>query len=138
MNARDFARLELDNRRLPGWKPRAARHRGDIAPPSDPRDRALAENILIGVVKNLLLLHHLTQHYSGRSLKSIDPVVQKILAVALYQLRFLTRIPASAAVDEAVEQTRRFGQKRASGFVNAVCDCSGTSPSRSSRATASP
>ena len=120
MNARDYALLELDARRLPGWKPRAVRHRGDIAPPVDPRDRGLAENILIGVVKNLLLLQHLTQHYSGRSLKSIDPAVQKILAVGLYQIRLLTRIPPSAAVDEAVEQTRRFGQKRASGFVNAV------------------
>ncbi|MBA3272946.1 MAG: methyltransferase domain-containing protein, partial [Chthoniobacterales bacterium] len=83
-------------------------------------DRALAENIVAGVVKNLLLLQHLTQLYSGRSLKTIDASVQKIIAIALYQLRFLTRIPASAAVDEAVDQTHRFGFKSAGGFVNAV------------------
>jgi 16S rRNA (cytosine967-C5)-methyltransferase len=40
--------------------------------------------------------------------------------VGLYQTRFLDRIPASAAVEEAVEQAKRFGQKRAAGFVNAV------------------
>jgi 16S rRNA (cytosine967-C5)-methyltransferase len=53
-------------------------------------------------------------------LKSIDPAVQKILAIAIYQLRFLTRIPASAAVNEAVKQTQTIGLNRASGFVNAV------------------
>jgi 16S rRNA (cytosine967-C5)-methyltransferase len=120
MTSRDFALRELDEKRLPNWNPGAVRKGKAYAPPADPRDLALAENIVVGVVKNLLLLQHLTQHYSGRNLKSIDPVVQKILAIGLYQLRFLDRIPASAAVDEAVEQTRRFGQGRASGFVNAV------------------
>jgi len=53
-------------------------------------------------------------------LGSIDGLVQKILAIGLYQLRFLDRIPARAAIDEAVEQTRRFGRKSAAGLVNAV------------------
>ncbi|HEY7118213.1 MAG TPA: transcription antitermination factor NusB [Tepidisphaeraceae bacterium] len=119
MKPRDFALRELDGRRLPGWRAGTIT-KGASHPPADPRDLALAEHIVVGVTKNLLLLQHLIQHYSGRSLKSIDPAVQKILAIALYQLRFLDRIPASAAVDEAVEQTRRFGQRRASGFVNAV------------------
>src|SRR5688572_2057307 len=121
-NARDWALLELDERRLPGWK------RGDVppkvrrdrSPPADPRDLALAERVVIGVVKNHALLVHLARHYSGRSEEQIDPLVMKILAVALYQLRFMDRIPASAAVDEAVEQCRRFGRARAAGFVNAV------------------
>lgn len=126
MSARDWALFELDHRRLPGWNPRLLRGR----PPTlrDPRDFALGEQILIGVVKNLLLLQHLTSHYSGRSLKSIDPLVRKILAVGLYQLRFLTRIPASAAVNEAVEQAKRFGRGKAAGFVNAVLRKVATDP----------
>jgi 16S rRNA (cytosine967-C5)-methyltransferase len=117
---RDFALLELDAKRLPNWPANSLKKRNPPDPPADPRDRALAENITIGVIKNLLLLQHLVQHYSGKSLKSIDPPVQRILAIALYQLRFLDRIPASAAVDQAVEQTRRFGQSKAAGFVNAI------------------
>ena len=120
ISPRDFALLELDAKRLPNWPPHSLKKRTPPNPPADPRDRALAENITIGVIKNLLLLQHLIQHYSGKSLKSIDAPVQKILAIALYQLRFLDRIPASAAVDEAVEQTRRFGQSKAAGFVNAI------------------
>ncbi|MDB5321561.1 MAG: rsmB [Phycisphaerales bacterium] len=117
---RDFALRELDAKRLPHWPPNALKKHKPTAPPADPRDVALAEHITLGVVTNLLLLQHLIQHYSGRNLKSIDLVVQKVLAIGLYQLGFLDRIPASAAVDEAVEQSRRFGQSRASGFVNAV------------------
>jgi 16S rRNA (cytosine967-C5)-methyltransferase len=121
MNARDWALLELDARRLPGWKPQLIpRQPRDRTPPTDPRDLALAERIVIGVIKTHALLVHVARHHSKRSEKQIDPLVMKVLAVALYQLRFMGRIPASAAVDEAVEQCRRFGRARAAGFVNAV------------------
>ena len=75
---------------------------------------------MVGVIKNLLFLEHLISHYAGRPLSNVDPLVRKILAIALYQMRFLDRVPDSAAVDQAVEQTRRFGRGRASKFVNAV------------------
>jgi 16S rRNA (cytosine967-C5)-methyltransferase len=117
---RDHALHELDAKRLPAWPGGTLKKRKPSLPLADPRDLALAENITVGVVKNLLLLQHLIQHYSGRDLKSIDVLIQKILAIGLYQLRFLDRIPASAAVDEAVRQTRRFGKTSAAGFVNAV------------------
>jgi 16S rRNA (cytosine967-C5)-methyltransferase len=121
MTARDYALHELDLHRLPGWPSRTLGRRGPRPQvPADPRDRALAEQLAIGVTKNLLLLQHLIQHYSNRSLKSIDPLVQKVLAIGLYQLRFLTRIPPSAAVDEAVDQGKRLGRGKAGGFVNFV------------------
>jgi 16S rRNA (cytosine967-C5)-methyltransferase len=118
MSARDHALASIDRLALPNW--RANLIRRNVPPPTDPRDLALAEQIRVGVIKNLLLLQHLIEHHSRRSLKSIDPLAQKILAIGLYQLRFLTRVPASAAVNEAVEQTARFGRARAKGFVNAV------------------
>lgn len=122
VTARDFALSRLDSLELPGWPPRA------LPPPfarqaeaslSDVRDLALAEQIEIGVIKNLLLLQHLTSHYARRPLRKLDPLLQKIIAIALYQLRFLSRIPASAAVDEAVNQCRRTGQRYSAGLVNA-------------------
>jgi 16S rRNA (cytosine967-C5)-methyltransferase len=119
MNARDYALFELDRRRLPGWPANELRSTGSSSP-ADSRDYALAEQLTTGVIQNLLLLQHLIGRYSNRPLKKVDPVVQKILAIALYQLRFLTRVPARAAVDEAVEQTKRFGRRSAAGFVNAV------------------
>jgi len=118
MSARDYALWELDRKRLPGWRPGLFRHR--VAPPADERDRDLAERIVAGVVKNHLHLLMLMAHWSGRSLKSIDILAQKILAIGLYQLRFLDRVPAPAAVYETVELARRAGRRRADGFINAV------------------
>ena len=133
MNARDYALHLLAAKPLPGLKDlsrsQAARalpsardpgrsHEGAV--PSDPRDRALGEAIAVGVVKNLLRLHRLIEHFSGRRLAQIDPAVAAVAAIGLYQLRYLDRIPPSAAVDQAVEQIKRLGQPHAAGFVNAV------------------
>jgi 16S rRNA (cytosine967-C5)-methyltransferase len=119
VNGRDYALVLLDEKRLPGWKP-GLLHARRWRPPEDPRDRGLGEQIASGVVKNLLLLRHQMEHYSGKSGASVDPLVQKILAIGLYQMKFLDRIPAAAAVDSAVEQAKNFGRGRAAGFVNAV------------------
>jgi len=116
MNARDYALYLIHQAHLPGWnKPTK------LKPASlDPRDRALGESIAAVVAKNLLLLKYAIKHYSGREMKAVDPVVQMILAVAIAQLRYFDRVPDSAAVDEAVEQTKRLKLGRAGGFVNAV------------------
>jgi 16S rRNA (cytosine967-C5)-methyltransferase len=116
-SSRDYALTLLDRTPLPGW--RVNRLRKKIAPPTDPRDLGLAEQIRVGVIKNFGLLEFLLDHYAKRS-DRIEALVRKIIVVGLYQLRFLTRIPASAAVDEAVEQARRLGHPHAAGFVNAV------------------
>jgi 16S rRNA (cytosine967-C5)-methyltransferase len=118
VSARDAALRALDALSLPEWP----RHLlpGRPSDPADPRDKALARQITTGVVKNLLHLEWLAERLAGRSRHDIEPVVRKILAVALCQLRFLERIPARAVVHEAVEQTRRLGCPRAAGFVNAV------------------
>jgi len=118
MSPRDAALLELDAKSLPGWESGLLEPR-DITLP-DPRDRTLCEHIVAGVVKNFFLLDYLSSHYSKRDGAQIEPLCRKILAIGLYQLRFLDRVPPSAAVDEAVKQTRRFGRDRAAGFVNAV------------------
>ncbi len=123
ITARDYALAELDARRLPGWPPGLLKARGTAPapnPPADPRDRALGDQIIHGVLKNLLYLQWLIEHMTQRSLRRVDPVAQKILAIGLYQLRFLSRVPASAVVDEAVKQSKRVGNAHAAGFINAV------------------
>lgn len=122
MDPRDFAVLSLDERRLPGMPRQAFKRRSPVAP-GDPRDRALAEHIIAGVIKNYLHLSWLISEYSQRPLEQIDARARLILLAALYQLRFLERVPDHAIVTEAVAQTRRMGEPslgRAAGFVNAV------------------
>jgi 16S rRNA (cytosine967-C5)-methyltransferase len=117
--ARLAALWEIDQRPLPGWPARSMRRLRRFRL-SDPRDIDLAENITQGVIKQTLVLQRLATEYSGRSLAQIDVPLQKILAVAMYQLRSLSRVPTHAVVDDAVEQAKHAGLGSGSGFVNAV------------------
>jgi 16S rRNA (cytosine967-C5)-methyltransferase len=86
----------------------------------DDRDRALAAEIAAGVERWRGALDHVIVAFAKRSLDRLDPEVVEILRLSAYQLLNLTRVPASAVVDDAVELTRRAGKGSASGFVNAV------------------
>ncbi len=83
----------------------------------DRREAALASQLCYGVLQNRMLLDF---WLSGFVRGKVQPVVQDILRLALYQIRFLDKIPASAAVNEAVEQTKRSANVQASRLVNGV------------------
>jgi len=86
----------------------------------DDRDKALAAEITTGVLRNRTALDHLITTFADRDLARLDPEVVAILRLSIYQLLHLTRVPASAVVDDAVDLTKRAKKKSASGFVNAV------------------
>jgi 16S rRNA (cytosine967-C5)-methyltransferase len=86
----------------------------------DDRDRALASEIAAGVQRWRAALDHVIVAFSKRRLDRLDPEIVEILRLSAYQLLYLTRVPASAVVDDAVDLTRRAGKTSASGFVNAV------------------
>ena len=83
-------------------------------------DRALCYELVLGVLRRQIWLDRLIEHYAERPADDLDPAIRRTLRLGLYQLRFLTRIPASAAVNESVNLARRVRQRRAAGLVNAV------------------
>lgn len=83
----------------------------------DRREAALASQLCYGVLQNRMLLDF---WLSGFVRGKVQPVVQDILRLALYQIRFLDKIPDSAAVNEAVEQTKRSANVQAARLVNGV------------------
>ena len=85
-----------------------------------PPDRALCHELVMGVLRRQLWLDKLIEHYSNLNIAKIDPAVRISLRLGLYQLRFLSRIPASAAVNESVNLMRLARLSSAKGFVNAV------------------
>ena len=86
----------------------------------DKRDAALASRLLYGVLQNRMLLDHwISQKLNGK-LSNLQPVVLDILRLAVYQLFCMDKIPPSAAVNEAVEQTKKYANRNASGLVNGV------------------
>ena len=94
-----------------------ARARRDLA---DERDRALAGEIATGTLRWRLALDHLIVRYANRALDRLDPEVVDILRLTLFQLLHLDRVPAAAAVNDAVDLARRAGKRSAAAFVNAV------------------
>jgi 16S rRNA (cytosine967-C5)-methyltransferase len=86
----------------------------------DPRDRALLLEITAGTLRWQAALDALLAHCSTRPIGSLTSTVRAILRISAYQLEHLTRVPVHAVLNEAVELTRRVGEPRASGFVNAV------------------
>lgn len=90
----------------------------DRHPQLDRRDRALAAELVYGVLRTKgAILARLARH-APRGLP--DDAVRRHLLIAAYQLLLLDRIPAWAAVDEAVANLRALRGPQVAGFGNAV------------------
>jgi 16S rRNA (cytosine967-C5)-methyltransferase len=83
-------------------------------------DRALCYELVLGVLRRQLWLDKLIEHYAKRDASRLDAPVRRALRLGLYQLRFLTRIPASAAVNESVNLAHEARVRSAANFINAV------------------
>jgi len=84
-------------------------------------DRALCYELVLGVLRRQLWLDKLIEHYAaGRAAASLDAPVRRALRLGLYQLRFLARIPQSAAVNESVNFAYEARLRSAANFINAV------------------
>ena len=86
----------------------------------EPADRALCHELVMGVLRRQLWLDRLIEHCANRKVASLDEKVRIALRLGLYQLRFLSRVPASAAVNESVNLIHYARLRSAVSFVNAV------------------
>ncbi|HEV2223191.1 MAG TPA: transcription antitermination factor NusB, partial [Candidatus Acidoferrales bacterium] len=84
------------------------------------RDAALVTEIVMGALRWQRLLDFFIQHYTTKQIAAIDSEVLIALRMGIYQLRFLSRVPASAAVHQSVELVKRARKQSASSLVNAV------------------
>jgi 16S rRNA (cytosine967-C5)-methyltransferase len=85
----------------------------------DARERSLATRLAYGAVQRRATLDHLIELFSDRPVSKLEPVVLAALRLGLYQLAYLDRVPAHAAVAESVELVKGEAP-RAAGLVNAV------------------
>ncbi len=83
-------------------------------------DRSLSYELVMGVLRQQLWLDRLIEYYAARKVTQLDPAVCVVLRLGLYQLRFLSRVPASAAVNESVNLIHSARLRSAGGLVNAV------------------
>ena len=84
------------------------------------RDAALAMAIEHAVNRRWLTLAAVLRPLLSRPWDRVDHDIQAVLLVGAAQLLLLDRVPDHAAINEAVELTKRTSQPKASGLVNAV------------------
>jgi len=82
------------------------------------KDRALCHELTLGTLRKQLYLDRIIEKLTGG--KKLDSAVKIILRIALYQMIFLDKIPAHAALNDAVNLTQKAKKTSAKGFVNAV------------------
>ncbi len=83
------------------------------------QDKNFVLKLVYGVLENRILLDYYIRKMSSVRLKKIDHRVLNILRIAVFQIEFLDKIPESAAVNEAVNMTKKINA-RTSGFVNGI------------------
>ena len=84
----------------------------------DRRDAALASQLAYGVMQNRMLLDFYLEQVVAGGLSRLQPAMLDILRLGAYQILLLDKIPDSAAVNEAVEQTKRYVNQKAAGMTN--------------------
>lgn len=89
-------------------------------PRFDDRDQRLLTELVLGTLRWLERLDHILAAASHRDFEDIEPALRTPLRVGAYQLLFLDRVPAHAAVHEAVEQARQVTHRGGASFANAV------------------
>ncbi|HYL97309.1 MAG TPA: transcription antitermination factor NusB, partial [Blastocatellia bacterium] len=83
-------------------------------------DRALTQELVLGTLRWRATLDFLIASYTGRRIEKLDLPVVIALRLGIYQIRFLTRIPVSAAVNESVKLVKRARLVSAATLTNAV------------------
>ncbi len=84
------------------------------------KDRGLVTELVYGVLRHRNRLDWALGQFCRKPIQKLSPTLRNILRMGAYQILFLDRIPARAAVDEAVDLTQRKGARGLGGFVNAV------------------
>jgi len=85
-----------------------------------PKDRALCHTLTLGVLRNQIYLDRLIEKLTAKKGNKFDLAVLLALRIGLYQLLFLDKIPAHAAINESVNLVQRAKKTSAKNLVNAV------------------
>lgn len=89
-------------------------------PLRDNRDRALLLELVNGTLRMRGAIDYQIGVRTNRPIDRLDAAVLRVLRLSAFQLLYLSRLPAAAIINDAVELTRRAGKTSAAGLVNAV------------------
>lgn len=77
-------------------------------------------NLVYGVIERKITLDYILSQFLSQPLKKLNPKVLTVLRMGTYQLKFMDKVPVSAAVNESVKLVKKAKCAYASGLVNSV------------------
>ena len=83
-------------------------------------DASLATALFYGVLDRKITIDYILSKYSKQPVKKLPYMVAAALRIGVYQLLYMDRIPAFAAINESVTIVKRSKNSKAAGYVNAV------------------
>lgn len=83
-------------------------------------ERRFAHELLLGVLRRQSTLDWVLHRFLDVKIKKLHPALRRILRIGTYQLLFMDRSPAFAAVSESVNLCRTILGSKPSGLVNAI------------------
>lgn len=83
-------------------------------------DRAFFQEIAYGVLRHRSLVDRVVAAFLKGDIQTLPVAVLNILRSGAYQIIFMNRVPASAAVNESVKIAKKLGHAGTAGLVNAV------------------
>ncbi len=83
-------------------------------------DRGLFSELVYGIVRRKRTLDSLIEQFSQKKITQQPPNLRIILQIGLYQLRYLTHIPESAAVNTTVDLAKINDLGKLTGVVNGI------------------
>ncbi|MDR0921708.1 MAG: 16S rRNA (cytosine(967)-C(5))-methyltransferase RsmB [Lactobacillales bacterium] len=82
-------------------------------------DRRLFTELVYGTIARKLTLEYYLTPFLAKA-KKVDAWVKTLLALSVYQMKFLDKIPDHAIINDAVEIAKQYGNPGAGKFVNGV------------------
>ncbi len=83
-------------------------------------DAAFATQLFYGVLERQITLDALLGRFSKTPVQFLSPIARMSLRMGLYQIHYMDKVPAPAAVNETVNLVKYSREGRAAGYVNGV------------------
>ena len=82
--------------------------------------RAFITELVNGTLRNKINIDYIIGLYSRTPVEKMKPLILNNIRISVYQMIYMDKVPDSAAINEAVELTKKRGFGTLAGFVNGV------------------
>ncbi|MBR5246643.1 MAG: 16S rRNA (cytosine(967)-C(5))-methyltransferase RsmB [Clostridia bacterium] len=76
--------------------------------------------LVYGVIERKITIDYILSKFLTQPIKKLNPQVLTILRMGVYQIKFMDKVPDSAAVNESVKLSKKVKCSFASGLINSV------------------